>query len=107
MNEIKRCKWCNLKNPVYIKYHDEEWGVPNFNEQYLFEMLILESFQAGLSWECVLNKREAFHKAFDGFEDKNPLKKKWVVSNPEPINAGKNAFAPGITETGISFSIQC
>ena len=67
MSEIKRCKWCNLKNTAYIKYHDEEWGVPNFNEQYLFEMLILESFQAGLSWECVLNKREAFRKAFDGF----------------------------------------
>ena len=68
MSELKRCKWCNLKNPIYIKYHDEEWGVPNFDEQYLFEMLILESFQAGLSWECVLNKREAFRKAFDGFD---------------------------------------
>ena len=67
MTELKRCKWCNLKNSIYIKYHDEEWGTPNFNEQYLFEMLILESFQAGLSWECVLNKREAFRKAFDGF----------------------------------------
>ena len=67
MSELKRCKWCNLKNPTYIKYHDEEWSVPNFDEQYLFEMLILESFQAGLSWECVLNKREAFRKAFDGF----------------------------------------
>ena len=67
MSELKRCKWCNLKNPIYIKYHDEEWGVLNLNEQYLFEMLILESFQAGLSWECVLNKREAFRKAFDGF----------------------------------------
>ena len=68
MSEIKRCKWCNLKNPAYIKYHDEEWGVPNFDEYYLFEMLILESFQAGLSWECVLNKRDAFRKAFDGFD---------------------------------------
>lgn len=67
MSELKRCKWCNLENPIYIKYHDKEWGVQNFNEQYLFEMLILESFQAGLSWECVLNKREAFRKAFDGF----------------------------------------
>ncbi len=67
MIELKRCKWCNLKNTAYIKYHDEEWGVPNFNEQYLFEMLILESFQAGLSWECVLNKRDSFRKAFDGF----------------------------------------
>ena len=67
MSEMKRCKWCNLKNPIYIKYHDEEWGTPNFNEQYLFEMLILESFQAGLSWECVLNKRDAFREAFDNF----------------------------------------
>ena len=64
---MKRCKWCNLKNTAYIKYHDEEWGTPNFNEQYLFEMLILESFQAGLSWECVLNKRDAFREAFDNF----------------------------------------
>ena len=54
---MSRCKWCNLKNPLYIKYHDEEWCKPNFNEKYLFEMLILESFQAGLSWECILNKR--------------------------------------------------
>ena len=68
MSELKRCKWCNPKNPIYIKYHDEEWSVPNFDEQYLFEMLILESFQAGLSWECVLNKREAFRKTFDGFD---------------------------------------
>lgn len=67
MSELKRCKWCNPKNAAYIKYHDKEWGVQNFNEQYLFEMLILESFQAGLSWECVLNKREAFRKAFGGF----------------------------------------
>ena len=64
----KRCKWCNLSNPLYVKYHDEEWGIYNFEEQYLFEMLILESFQAGLSWECVLNKRESFRKAFDDFD---------------------------------------
>lgn len=60
---IKRCKWCNLNNPKYIKYHDKEWCKPNFNEQHLYEMLILESFQAGLSWECVLNKRDDFRKA--------------------------------------------
>ncbi len=64
---MNRCKWCNLKNPKYIEYHDKEWGIPNFDEQYLFEMLILESFQAGLSWECVLNKRKAFKKAYDDF----------------------------------------
>ena len=63
-----RCKWCNLKNPLYVAYHDSEWGVPNFDEQYLYEILLLESFQAGLSWECVLNKRAAFQKAYDGFD---------------------------------------
>jgi DNA-3-methyladenine glycosylase I len=68
MNEIRRCNWCNPKNPLYIKYHDEEWCKPNFDEQYLYEMLILESFQAGLSWECVLNKREAFRAAYDNFD---------------------------------------
>lgn len=64
----KRCKWCNTKNEIYIKYHDEEWCKPKFEEKYLYEMLILESFQAGLSWECVLNKRENFRKAFDNFD---------------------------------------
>ena len=63
-----RCKWCNLKNPKYISYHDNEWCRPNFNDKYLYEMLILESFQAGLSWECVLNKRENFREAFDNFD---------------------------------------
>lgn len=69
-----RCKWCNLDNPVYVKYHDEEWGVLNLDEHYLFEMLILESFQAGLSWECVLNKRDAFRKAYDNFEIEKVIK---------------------------------
>lgn len=73
-NNINRCKWCNLKNEVYVKYHDEEWCQPNFNDNYLFEMLILESFQAGLSWECVLNKREDFRKAFDNFNIDKILK---------------------------------
>lgn len=65
---MKRCTWCNLKNPKYVEYHDKEWCQPSFDDQYLFEMLILESFQAGLSWECVLNKREDFKKAFDDFD---------------------------------------
>ena len=66
--ERRRCAWCNLKNPLYVKYHDEEWGQPRFDDEYLFEMLLLESFQAGLSWECVLNKRENFRRAFDDFK---------------------------------------
>ena len=63
-----RCKWCNLKKELYVKYHDEEWCKTNIDDKYLFEMLILESFQAGLSWECILNKREAFREGFDGFD---------------------------------------
>lgn len=63
-----RCTWANPKNPAYIEYHDREWGIPVYEDKKLFEMLVLESFQAGLSWECVLNKREAFRKAFDGFD---------------------------------------
>ena len=62
-----RCPWANPQNELYVRYHDEEWGVPVHDDGRLFEMLILESFQAGLSWECVLNKREAFRRAFDGF----------------------------------------
>ena len=65
---MNRCGWVNLKNELYIKYHDTEWGVPTHDEHLLYELLILESFQAGLSWECVLNKREAFRKAFDNFD---------------------------------------
>ena len=63
-----RCRWCNLNNEAYVRYHDEEWCRPCFDDKYLYEMLILESFQAGLSWECVLNKREAFRSAFDSFD---------------------------------------
>ena len=63
-----RCRWANPKNERYIRYHDEEWGVPVYDDHKLFEMLILEGFQAGLSWECVLNKQPAFVEAFDGFD---------------------------------------
>ena len=65
---MNRCKWCNVNNPLYVEYHDNEWGVLNLDEKYLFEMLILESFQAGISWECVLNKRKYFKEAYDNFD---------------------------------------
>lgn len=67
---MKRCNWVNEKNDLYVKYHDEEWGVSSYDDNYLFEMLLLESFQAGLSWECILNKRESFREAFDDFDYK-------------------------------------
>ncbi len=57
-----------MKNPLYICYHDKEWSMPEHSDKKLYELLILESFQAGLSWECILNKRENFRVAFDGFD---------------------------------------
>ena len=65
---MNRCKWVNLNNKLYVDYHDYEWGIPNYDDKYLFELLILEMFQAGLSWECILNKRENFKIAFDNFD---------------------------------------
>jgi len=62
-----RCVWPGV-DPLYIAYHDEEWGVPEFDDRALFEKLILDGFQAGLSWITILRKREAFRRAFDGFE---------------------------------------
>lgn len=64
----QRCHWVNLENPLYIEYHDKEWGVPIYDDQKLFEMLCLEGAQAGLSWETVLNKRENYRKAFRNFD---------------------------------------
>lgn len=74
MNNKIRCTWCNINNPIYVDYHDNEWGKLNLNDNYLFEMLILESFQAGLSWECVLNKRKYFKEAFDNFNIEKIIK---------------------------------
>ena len=64
---MNRCKWCNLKNQKYVDYHDNVWGKLNTSDEYLYKMLILESFQAGLSWECILNKIDNFEVAFDNF----------------------------------------
>lgn len=98
---MNRCKWCNLKNKKYVDYHDNEWGVLNENDNYLYEMLILESFQAGLSWECILNKRESFRNAYDNFninkiclydEDKinELINNKKIIRNKLKIKASIN-----------------
>ena len=63
-----RCNWATDVEKIYIKYHDEEWGVPTHDDQELFEFLVLESFQAGLSWITILKKRDNFKKAFDNFD---------------------------------------
>lgn len=68
MKNLHRCSWVDLNSEVYVNYHDEEWGVPKYDDRELFELLVLECFQAGLSWLCVLKKREAFRDAFDNFD---------------------------------------
>ena len=65
----QRCSWVN-NNPIMVAYHDTEWGLPQFNDKVLFEYLILDAFQAGLSWEIIINKRQGFKKAFCNFDPK-------------------------------------
>lgn len=97
----KRCEWVEGKEEIYLKYHDEEWGVPKYDDDILFEMLILELFQAGLSWITILKKREAFRKAFDNFDidkimkyDENKvnelLENENIIRNKLKINATVN-----------------
>ncbi|WP_028830262.1 DNA-3-methyladenine glycosylase I [Proteocatella sphenisci] len=64
---MKRCNWCK-DDPLYVKYHDEEWGVPVHDDRTLFEFLLLEGAQAGLSWITILRKREGYKKAYDDFD---------------------------------------
>ena len=71
---MKRCSWLNLENELYIKYHDEEWGVPCHDDTKLFELIVLEGAQAGLSWETVLKKRKNYRNAFDNFDPKKVAK---------------------------------
>ena len=98
---MKRCHWVDEKSPIYVKYHDEEWGVPKYDDRELFELLVLESFQAGLSWITVLKKREAFRVAFDNFDvekvakyDENKinelLKNKDIIRSKGKINSAIN-----------------
>lgn len=106
----KRCFWVDLKSPIYIKYHDEEWGVPKYDDRYLFELLILEGFQAGLSWLTVLKKREAFRLAFDNFDvqkiaNYNDKKVYELLQNPAIIRS-KNKILASINNAKIFMEIQ-
>ena len=67
MTDVNRCNWCG-NDPLYVAYHDQEWGVPVYDDRTLFEFLILEGAQAGLSWSTILKKREGYRSAFDGFD---------------------------------------
>lgn len=89
----KRCRWVPLDDPLYVEYHDEEWGRPLKDERKLFELLILEGFQAGLSWRTILHKRKAFEEAFDGFDPEtvaryDEAKIASLLSNPQIIRSG-------------------
>ncbi len=106
---MDRCKWCNLKNDKYVKYHDEEWGILNTDDHYLYEMLILECFQAGLSWECILNKRDYFRDAYDNFDldkvIKYDEKKINELLNNKNLIRNKNKIISSINNSKIFKSI--
>jgi DNA-3-methyladenine glycosylase I len=86
--EKKRCNWCGT-DPLYIEYHDTEWGVPIYEDAKLFEFLILETFQAGLSWITILRKRENFRAALDNFDYK-------LISNYNQTKIDELLLNPGI-----------
>ena len=107
---MKRCFWVDEKSEIYTKYHDEEWGVPKYDDRDLFELLILEGFQAGLAWITVLKKREAFRKAFDNFDVKkvskyNEDKVNELMQNPGIIRS-KNKIEAAINNAKIFMQIQ-
>lgn len=108
--EKVRCKWCNLKNPLYVAYHDEEWGVPTYDDNVLHEFLILEAFQAGLSWETILNKRENFRRAFENY-DKEKIcnfdeEKIAEMLNDASIIRNRRKIEAAINNTKIFMQIQ-
>ena len=118
---MNRCKWCNLKNQNYIYYHDNVWGKLNTSDEYLYKMLILESFQAGLSWECVLNKMPNFEAVYDNFDidkiinyDENKVKElllnKGIIRNKNKILASINnskIFKSIVNEYGSFYKYLC
>ena len=107
---MKRCSWVDLKSPVYIKYHDEEWGVPKYDDRELFELLVLEGFQAGLSWLTVLRKRDAFREAFDNFDVKKVAQygnnKVDVLLKNEGIIRSRQKIEAAINNAKIFMKIQ-
>ncbi len=89
MSDIIRCEWC-LNDPIYVRYHDKEWGVPVHDDQKLFEFLVLEGAQAGLSWLTILKRREGYKKAFANFDPEkvarfNKKKIEALIKNPAII----------------------
>lgn len=107
---MKRCFWVDENSEIYTKYHDEEWGIPKHDDHELFELLILESFQAGLSWITILKKRENFRKAFNNFDiqkvaNYNNEKIAELLSNTGIIRS-KNKILSAINNAKIFMQIQ-
>jgi DNA-3-methyladenine glycosylase I len=117
MPERVRCPWVDLRKPLYVAYHDEEWGVPVHDDARMFEFLILEGAQAGLSWYTVLSKRENYRRVFDGFDARRMaewdqpriarlLEEPGIIRNRRKIEAARDnarAFLALLEERG-SFS---
>jgi len=111
--ELRRCEWCGT-DPLYVKYHDEEWGVPLHDDRALFEFLLLEGAQAGLAWITILRKRESYRKAYDGFDPgkiarwdrrkfERLLKNPGIVRNRLKVEGAKKcarAYLEVVEETG-------
>jgi DNA-3-methyladenine glycosylase I len=91
---VTRCRWAENGSPLYLAYHDEEWGVPQHDDLMLFELLILEGAQAGLSWSTILNKRENYRKAFSGFDARK-------VAKFDKVKIGKLLQDPGIVRNRL------
>ena len=106
----RRCRWANPKNQRYLDYHDHEWGVPVREDGKLFELLLLECFQAGLSWECVLNKREAFRRAFDNFDpvaiSRYDDKKRQALCADAQIIRNRRKIDAAINNAAVFLAIQ-
>ena len=106
----KRCHFVNLDNPIYVKYHDDEWCIEKHNDKELYELLILESFQAGLSWECILNKRKNFKKAYDNFDIEKVIeydnKKIADLMNDKGIIRNRRKITASINNSKIFKEIQ-
>ena len=106
----KRCPWAEDVEEIYVKYHDDEWGVPTYDDQELFEMLVLESFQAGLAWITILKKRENFKDAFDNFDVKKVAsydeKKVEELRNNAGIIRHKGKINAAINNAKIFIEIQ-
>jgi DNA-3-methyladenine glycosylase I len=91
---VKRCAWVPESDPLYLAYHDEEWGVASLDDKHLFEMLTLEGAQAGLSWSTILNKREGYRRAFAGFDPE-------AVARFQPKDVERLLQDPGIVRNRL------